>query len=464
MFNQERIHVDLRPQPGPQEIFLSTPADIAIYGGAAGGGKTWALLFEQLRHVKNPLFGSVIFRRTYPQIIAEGGMWDESSKMYVPLGAEPRKTGLYWTFPSGMRVRFAHMQYERHMYDWQGSQIPLICFDELTHFTSQMFFYMMSRNRTMSGVRPYIRGTCNPDADSFAAEMIAWWIDQETGYPIPERAGQLRYFVRINEEMHWGDSKEELKKEHGSDVRPMSFTFVPSTIFDNKALLEANPEYLASLKALPLVERERLLGGNWKIRPSSGRIFDRSWFKVIDIDQVPAGGIITRFWDLAASEKKTKGDDPDFTASVKMKMVNKAFYILDSTAFRKNAAEVDKAMLNLTRQDAHAAQQEDARYRARWEIEPGSAGLRENLRLVQMLAGIDAGGRRPQGDKITRGKGLAAQAEAGNVYVVKAPWTEAWLTHMHHQPDLAHDDTMDASTGSFNDLIHGQVTSTKSIY
>jgi hypothetical protein len=75
------------------------------------------------------------------------------------------------------------------VYDWQGAQIPLICFDELTHFRAHQFFYMVSRNRSTCGVRPYIRATCNPDADSWVANFLAWWIDPETGFPIPERAG-----------------------------------------------------------------------------------------------------------------------------------------------------------------------------------------------------------------------------------------------------------------------------------
>src|SRR6266850_7935610 len=95
--------------------------------------------------------------------------------------------------PRASKIKFSHLQLETTVHDWQGAQITLICFDELTHFTAYQFFYMVSRNRSTCGVRPYIRATCNPDADSWVAEFLAWWIDQETGLPIPERAGVLRY-------------------------------------------------------------------------------------------------------------------------------------------------------------------------------------------------------------------------------------------------------------------------------
>nr|WP_234841454.1 terminase family protein [Sinorhizobium meliloti] len=73
----------------------------------------------------------------------------------------------------------------------------------MTHFSAKQFWYMVSRNRSMSGVRPYTRATCNPDADSWVAELIRWWIDQDTGLPIPERAGVLRWFVRSDSPQTW---------------------------------------------------------------------------------------------------------------------------------------------------------------------------------------------------------------------------------------------------------------------
>jgi len=442
----------LRPQPGPQERYLSSAADVAIYGGSAGGGKSFALLMEPLRHIHNARFGATIFRTSQPQIRAQGGLWDESTAMYGPLGAHPREMMLEWEFPSGAAVKFASLQHESDVYNWQGSQICLLCFDELTHFSETQFFYMFSRNRSTCGVRPYVRGTCNPDADSWVAALIAWWIDQETGFPIPERSGVLRYMTRVNGQIIWGDTAEEVADQveglEPSQVK--SVTFIPAKLTDNPALMGKDPGYLASLMALPLVERERLLGGNWKVRHTAGKVFNRAWFEIIDA--APAGGEECRFWDFAATEKKIKGADPDYTAGVKLRKVRGVYYVLDCIAVQWGPADVDTLLVNTTKQDAWTATEGGTHYRTRWEAEGGASGKRDTARLIQMLDGYDVGGIRPQGDKITRARGLAAQALAGNVKLLRGAWNEQWLTHMHGQPDLPHDDIMDGSDGAFDQL------------
>ncbi|MEN6482955.1 MAG: phage terminase large subunit [Anaerolineaceae bacterium] len=92
----------------------------------------------------------------------------------------------------------------------------------------------------------------------------------------------------------------------------------------------------------------------------------------------------------------------------------------------------------------------------RWEQEPGSAGKRESYRMTKRLAGIDARGVTSQKDKLVRAKPLAAQAEAGNVYLLEGTWNELFLMHMHGQPELPHDDIMDAASGAFCDLTEDQ--------
>lgn len=283
----------LRPQPGPQEKFLSTSADIAIYGGAAGGGKTFAELLEPCRHLENPSFGAVIFRRTTPEITNQGGLWDESFNIYPILGGVPSVGNLRWTFPSGARVEFDHLQHETDKKKYQGSQIPLIEFDEVTHFTESQFWYLLSRNRSTCGVRPYMRATCNPDAASWVAKLIAWWIDQRTGYPIPERSGVVRWFVRFAGAIVWGDTRAECtqsaisKGVPADKVKPKSFTFISAKLEDNPALTRKDPDYEANLLAQSTVEQERLLSGNWKIADNEGAEWPSEYFEGIYTDRWP---------------------------------------------------------------------------------------------------------------------------------------------------------------------------------
>jgi len=91
--------------------------------------------------------------------------------------------------------------------------VPFIGFDELTHFTKKQFFYLLSRNRSTCGVRPYIRATCNPDPDSWVKELIEWRVDPETGYIIKERDGVIRYFTVDNSNIVRGDTREEVVKK-----------------------------------------------------------------------------------------------------------------------------------------------------------------------------------------------------------------------------------------------------------
>jgi diadenosine tetraphosphate (Ap4A) HIT family hydrolase len=198
----------------------------------------------------------------------------------------------HFLFPSGARISFRHLNQENDVLGWQGSQIPFIGYDELTHYSAFQFWYMFSRLRSTSGVRPYIRATTNPDAESWVADLLEWWIDQDSGsptygLPIPERSGVIRYFARINNELMWADSIEDLVSRHGCDyLDAKSFTFIPAKITDNPILMKKDPAYLANLKALTRVERARLLDGNWKVRPKAGDYFPRDAITVILSSQI----------------------------------------------------------------------------------------------------------------------------------------------------------------------------------
>jgi predicted phage terminase large subunit-like protein len=442
--------VELRPQPGPQETFLATSADIAIYGGAAGGGKSYALLLEPLRHIAVPDFGAVIFRRTLADVTKEGGLWDTSAGLYKLLGAVPNVQLKKWLFNTSSRIGFGHLEHETTKYDWQGAQIALLLLDELTHFSKSQFFYMLSRNRSTCGVRPYVRATCNPDADSWVAEFIAWWIDQDTGYAIPERSGVIRWMLRRGEDLHWGDSQEELLQRFpdAEPEEPKSVTFIVSSVFDNKILLERDPGYLGNLKALDLVERERLLRGNWKIRPAAGLYFKRHYFEIVDV--VPADAKRIRRWDLAATEP-ADGQDPDWTVGLKLaRDGNGVCYVEHVERLQASPARVEQAILTTAAHDGKECL-------IGLPQDPGQAGKAQARNLTTMLAGYTVRTERETGSKVVRASAVSAQAEVGNVKLLRGAWNEAFLTELENFPSpKSKDDQVDALAGAFNELNQKQ--------
>lgn len=397
--------------------------------------------------MNNSKFHAIFFRRDTKQIRNQGGLWDESLNLYFQLGASPRESVLDWTFPSGMTVKFAHLEHDKTVQSYQGSAIPFIGFDEVTHFTEKQFFYMLSRNRSLSGVPGYIRATCNPDPDSFVRQLIDWWIDSE-GYAIPERSGVLRWFIRRDDHFIWANSREELIKAYGTQEMPKSLTFIPSKLTDNKILMEKDPSYLSNLMALSRVDRMRLLGGNWNVKETSGNIFQKEWFPIVEA--IPAGWhSVIRFWDRAATRPNEKNADPDFTRGLKLyRYPDNSFIVADLKSMRDTPGQVERFIKAVALHDTPIV-------RIMSQQDPGSAGVSESEHFIRMLAGYDVRTCIISKDKLTRAKPVSAQAEAGNIRVLKAAWNEEFFKELESFPDGTHDDIVDTLSGAFNELFVG---------
>ena len=449
----------VKPQPGPQTAFMATPANVCIYGGAAGGGKSFGLLMSALRYKNVPGFGCTIFRRNFNQIFSQGGLWDESMKIYQGIrGADPKFARGQWWFRNQngdivSKVTFAHIERDEDVHKWQGSQVCEIGFDELTHFSEKTFFYMLSRNRSTCGVEPFIRATCNPDADSWVAKFIEWWIDPDTGYPIPERSGKLRWFVRRDEILYWANTKQELWKQFDlktpeEKAEPRSVTFIMSKLEDNQELLKVNPGYMANLKAMSVIERERLLHGNWKIKAAAGLFFKRS--QVGDYLSFVPDDVIewVRCWDLAATEK-TENGDPAFTSGVLMgKRKNGRYIVADVVNKQMSASDVRQTI-------KHTAQQDIAKYKRvkiRLPKDPGQAGKEQAESYIKFLAGFNVVTVAETGSKEARAEPMAAQWQAGNFDVLTGAWNEEYLQQLENFPDSKFKDMVDASANAFTEL------------
>jgi predicted phage terminase large subunit-like protein len=374
----------------------------------------------------------------------QGGLLDTSEEMYPALGAALNQTALEWRFASGATVKFAGLEHPQDRFNYQGSQIPLIMFDELVQFESEQFWYLLSRCRSMSGVKGYVRGATNPDPDSWVRTFLEWWIDADTGLPIKKRSGVLRWFVRIGDELIWGDSRAELAEKFGSDAEPKSVTFIPANITDNKILLASDPDYLANLRALPRIDRERLLSGNWNVRATAGSYFRREWFGVVD---TPPKDVVRRcrYWDRAATEKRSD-NDPDATCGLLLSKDSAGVYYIEHVEkLFASPHTVEKKMLQCAERDGPETT-------IGFMQDPGSAGVSEAQATARALDGFNVRFRTASGDKETRAKPVSAQAEAGNIKIVRALWNDAFLRELENFPAGKHDDAVDALSGAYETI------------
>lgn len=220
-------------------------------------------------------------------------------------GGEYSEAYMQWKFPSGAKVQFDGIELEQDLENYKGSQVPLIIFDEVTGFSERMMWYLMSRNRSNTGVRPYIRMSCNPTSSGWVRELVDWWLDEE-GYPDPEKCGVVRWFVRRGYDTHWYDSEEEAESIWGADAMPKSFTYVSANVWDNPKI---DPAYESNLKALPRIERKALYLGNWNVEANSGTYFQREWCEFVDIKDVPPAKAEMRAWDTASTEPSEVNPD-----------------------------------------------------------------------------------------------------------------------------------------------------------
>lgn len=475
---------EIRPQAGPQETFCASPADIAIYGGSAFGGKSWALVFEAARYATVPGYSAVIFRRTSPQLTGGGSIWEETKKLYPLLGGVPKASpNLQWSFPSGALVQFMHMQHEDTAHEHQGKQYDFVGFDEVTHFEESQFWYLLSRLRSGNASIPRrMRGTCNPDPDSFVRKLLDWWIDGASGLAIPERSGVLRWFVRLDNVMHWGSSPEDLYERLGDRVRrrgeaasgdadqrpsPMSITFIRAAARDNKIGLAADPEYLSRLAAIPGAQSKRLLDGNWNARDTAGAYFNRTTFPIDT--QFPAPERVrrrVRFWDKAATPVSDTNKDPDWTCGPLILELDAPhlqalpgvpggveWLVADLAALREGPAIVESTILATAQADGTDT------VVGCWQ-DPGQAGVVDVAHMKTMLGDFSAVFVRSSRDKTVYAGAWSKRAQAGRVRVMQhVAQHPLFFQQLEGFPDpRTHDDVVDSCSGCFQ-VFTGGITS-----
>ena len=284
------------PQPR-QKAFMERPEYECLYGGAAGGGKSDALINEALRQIDIPNYRGLIIRRTYPQLEA---LISRSLELYPKICPRAKYVGTdhRWKFPSGATIFFGSMQRENDKLQYQGKPYDFIAFDELTHFTLTQYMYLMSRNRpTGPGTRVYIRATANPGGVGHG------WVKARFIDPVPPMT-PIREIYSVNAPD--GNVIQIAKKR----------IFVNSSVFDNQKLLKNDPGYLATLAMLPEAEKNALLYGDWN--SFAGQFFhefvddpqqyqDRRNTHIIEPFEVPEDWQIYRSFDFGYAKPFSVG-------------------------------------------------------------------------------------------------------------------------------------------------------------
>ena len=393
-----------------QKVFLRSYALEGLFGGAAGGGKSSALLMAALQYVDVPNYSAILFRRTYADLALPGALMDRFRNWVMSYEDVHWNANSYVaTFPSGARVSFGDLNNTNDYLRYKGSEFQFIGMDEVTEIRESDYRYMFSRLRRpasgpLSKVPLRMRSASNPAPN---------WVRQ-------------RFIVEGKNEQRF---------------------FVPSFLTDNPGIDAES--YRQALSVLDPVERRRLVMGDWWAT-TLGTLFDRTDFPIIDGSDVPeitSQARAVRYWDLAATEPHSGNTDPDWTVGTLMLFDQGISYIMD---VRKVRAKSDKVETLISQ----TAQEDGKSVAIRMEQEPGSSGkalIDQYARYV--VPGWDLQGIRSSGDKETRARPFAAAVANGNVRLVRGKWITEWLDEISSFPEACtHDDQVDSAVGAFTFL------------
>jgi len=226
--------VIFHPNDGPQTEFLAADEKDVLYGGAAGGGKSYAMIVDPLRYAHRPAHRALILRRSMPELRE---MIDKSRELYPQAfpGAKFREVEKLWNFPSGAKVEFGFLERDADVYRYQGQAYSWIGFDEITHLPTEFSWnYLASRLRTTDPeIKTYLRCTANPGG------VGSHWVKNR--------------YIQPN------DSNKSFLGTDG-----LTRKFIPAKLADNPYLAK-DGIYEQMLKSLPPIQRRQLLEGNWDV-------------------------------------------------------------------------------------------------------------------------------------------------------------------------------------------------------
>lgn len=416
-----------QPNVGRQSRFLASTAKRALYGGAAGGGKSAALMACPLRWIGNPNYRGLYLRREAQYL---GDAIDKTRRLYPALGAKlvlgPR---IVWTFPSGAELWMNHCAHENDIANYDSFEFNEVLFDELTHFTERQFTGICARLRGTDTTLPYwSRAATNPGGVGHEWVKRRWaaWLDAK--HPQPAAEGELRWMLRG-------------KEVPRGTPNALTYTFIPALLADNP---KVDPGYRAELEDLDPVRRAQLIEGDWEAAYGEGAFFHRDWWTYLDA--APECERKVRGWDLGA------GGDPTEGVLIGDRGADTVprFVVLDVVTHVGPPHEVHDLI-------ARTAKADGPTVTIRLPQDPGQAGKDQALTYHRELVGFHVVTKPITGDKVVRAGPWSSQVGARNAAVVRAPWVPAFVAQHHAFPDTPRDDKVDAAADAFTELAGAPV-------
>lgn len=383
-----------------QAAYLALNVREAFYGGAAGGGKSDALLMGALQYVHVPGYAALILRRNYQDLTLPGALMTRAEAWLAPTDAQSKDGGRKWVFPSGAVLQFGHLEHARQRFRYQSSEFQYIGFDEVTQFPELVYRYLFTRLRRLKGgsVPLRMRAAANPDGEGLA------WVKNRFVDP----------------------------KTRGRRV------FIPAKLKDNPHLDEKS--YRESLMELDPVTRKRMLDGDWEAS-DGGTHFQRHWFKPTPPVRTAPHVTRVRFWDLASTEP-SPNKDPDWTVGVLMARRNDVFIVEDVIRKQVRPGEVER-MIQAT------AEMDGPDVTVGVEQEPGAAGKLYVNVIRKLVRGYPFRVRPAIGTKVIRARPWANAVEADEVRIVPGSWNSVFVDEHEEFPGGGHDDQVDAAGGAY---------------
>ena len=474
--------VQFKPASRKQEQFINSDSFVTVYGGAAGSGKSYMGLMRFLLYVDDPNFFGYVFRLNATDMKGGGGLFQTACRMFQAYDKRVKytKQPMCIYFPSGATINFTGIDGESGLEAIRGIEISAAMIDEGSQHKEDTVFWIISRLRTKAKMIPNIWITCNPSPDSFLCGWLekyylypkGTYVSDELveGRPNPEVDGDLRWFLRLGNEMVWGATKEELVDKHSKDFpidrksglttcQPRSFRFISATCHDNPPLLESDPNYVSNLLNLPRIEKERLYHGSWMAREEGSGYFKRDWVTLVDdIDHSKVKRWVRAF-DIAYSVPSEQSPHPDFTAAVLLaKMIDDTYVVVHADRVRIRAGEVEDWVLDVIAKDKEYYQ---GNYQAYLPQDPAAGQMvRIYWAKLALSRGVVVRFHRvsSQNGKVGNFQPFSASAENGLIKVLKdSEWNDCYFSELEafngkRSTATIKDDQVDGTALAFNVL------------